>query len=171
VILSAIGLFFAAVAAWGAVRTIQLTRRMQRDTARKRIVEALISVKYAARAIEEAPKHRSVRDLAERFRDAQQELERAWISAPFGAVPGDDEILEPLGSLISALPWQPDEADRMFELTSPKDAREMAQAAMSLLDSGELDMRLRLSLYDRFRWILVILRHPSALRSRARRGL
>jgi hypothetical protein len=119
VIISVIGLFFAAVAAWGAVTTVQLTHRMQRDAARKRVIEALISIKYAAASLEELALALRPPGLYERFRDAQKDRERAWITAPLGVVPGDDEILEPLGSLIRAVPRDPDEFDRELDVTEP----------------------------------------------------
>ena len=70
--IAVVGVMFAAVAAWGAVMTVQLTRRMQVEAALTRVLEALLSVKYAAMALEDAPPQS---EGLVRFRDAQQDLD------------------------------------------------------------------------------------------------
>ena len=48
VALSACGLLFAAVAAWGAVTTVQLTRELRREEGLRRMREALVTIEHAA---------------------------------------------------------------------------------------------------------------------------
>ena len=166
VIISAIGLFFAAVAAWGAVRTVQLTRRMQIEAGRKRIIEALISVKYAAEALEETPYHWAspgrgrdllVADREQRFRDAQHELHRAWITGPL--LRGGDDILEPLAALVGAFPRADDAVGQQFELNKPGEVREMAEQALNQMTAIEYE-DWKPSLSERLMGSLWGLRHP-----------
>lgn len=143
-VISLLALVFAAIAAYAALTTVQLTRRMQREAQRGRVVEALISIKYSARALEEA--YSGVvglrPELFDRLRDGLAELHRAWITSALGTIPGDDDVLEPLGELIEADPRGDPKLSLKapdFRLTAPDDIREMAEQALAALLSPEFE--------------------------------
>jgi hypothetical protein len=101
---------------------------------------------YAAQTLEETPHHWAspgrrreglVAENEQRLRDAQHELERAWITGPH--LPGGDDILEPLELLVGALPRARDESGRRVELTDPREVREMAEEALRQMYAIEYD--------------------------------
>jgi hypothetical protein len=132
-IVSAIGLLFAAIAAWGAVSTVQLTRQMQWDAAQSKLVEALVSTKYAALALDQSPNNP---EALPRFRASQQGLDKAWRAA-WRYVPGDDEVLEPLGELLRALPSEGYTPGAEFDVLTAGEAAAMAEDAITALTSVE----------------------------------
>jgi hypothetical protein len=87
-ITSAVGLLFAAVAAWGAWKTVRLTYQIRYEDDLRRLLGGLVSIEHAARELERSPGPRF--DLQDKFRDGQAELERALalgvsVKGTFGA--------------------------------------------------------------------------------------
>lgn len=79
---SIFGLFFAAVAAWGAMQSTRLTRQIGDEADRRRLVEALVGVQWAADALRTRPNSWLAVDVTTRFSCAQEEVARARSIAP-----------------------------------------------------------------------------------------
>ena len=79
---------------------------------------------------------------------------------------GDDDILEPLGSLLTAMPRDPHEPGAQFEILSAGEAREAAEQALSAFLSGEYDELP--PLHPRLMTWSYLVTHPRQLREYAR---
>src|SRR4051812_21202098 len=75
--IGAAGALFAAIAAWGSVRAIEMTREAERERALRRLLEALVAIQDAADALA-GPLIDTERAVArDRFVDAQRDLKLA----------------------------------------------------------------------------------------------
>jgi hypothetical protein len=97
VAISALGTLFAAIAAWGAVMTVRLTREMMGEANISRVIEALISIEHAVASRPQLPEH--VAD--EMFLNAQRELVRVAV-LPWVADMIDDATSELIEKVINA---------------------------------------------------------------------
>ena len=93
-IIAAIGLIFAAIAAWSAWRTVRLTFQIQHEADLRRLIGALISIKYVA----EPPGVLTKLEVQDRYREALAELDRALALAVSvkGTWAAGGEELQPL---------------------------------------------------------------------------
>lgn len=78
-IISAIGLAFAAVAAWGAWMTVRLTLQIQREANLRRVLGAVVSMEHAAEAIARVSPNWVREELRDWFRQAQADLDLALV--------------------------------------------------------------------------------------------
>jgi len=103
VTVSALGLLFAAIAAWKAAEAVSVTREIQREANTRRVLDALTSIIHAALALERAADdEESVRpERREQFQAAQLELMRAG-SLPF-IISGPEGDISELPRLLSSL--------------------------------------------------------------------
>lgn len=119
VIISVIGLLFAAVAAWGAVTTVRLTREMQTEANVSRLLEALMDVEHGVASRTALPE--GLGD--EILRNAQRELMRAVV-LPWVAPLISDKASEQIEYVINAQPgdreaWHAASLARMYLSTRP----------------------------------------------------
>jgi hypothetical protein len=146
-IISAVGLFFAAVAAWGAWMTVRLTRQLQSDARRRRAIEAVLGVQYAA---EDLRDHPMSAEKKERFVDAQRELERAGIQSFVGI--GTIEELRALPGLFGTLTGN----DAMIE---PGNVAENAKRVLRNLPGKPTPTRMQ-RFWSKIQWAGMYVRHP-----------
>jgi hypothetical protein len=80
-LVSALGLGFAVVAAWGAWKTVRLTRQNRAEESVRRLVKALLALRDAADALRAATRlDPRLPELRGAFLDAQRQLEMArWL--------------------------------------------------------------------------------------------
>lgn len=133
-VLAALSTFFAAVAAWGAVRTIILTREAQTDADERRLNEALIAMKHAARiSADFTAVQLASGDADQRFLAAQETLERA-LADPRLLV--TLELLDLTANMLQAN--QRTDGERVFE---------MAEQALDILRERDIERYLRMRWY------------------------
>jgi len=146
-ILSAIGLFFAAVAAWGAWQTVRLTRQMRREEGHRRLVAALLEVQHAAEDLTVRPTDLERQD---RFREAQRELTREGVMGI--ATSASSEDLRRMPRLLASL-TAPDAQQQPGQVA--ENAKAVVVAVTSKPEPTKWQRRRQL-----LRWVPMYLRHP-----------
>jgi hypothetical protein len=138
VIIAALGLFFAAIAAWGAAEAVAMTREMQRDATVRCFIEALLSIVHLCNALEQLhPQQVAAHEsLRARFQDAQLQLSRCG-AVPFpmvGAPEDGQELFDLLSSLTGyeSEPWKQPEESRTAAVRSADLIRELVVAPVSM---------------------------------------
>jgi hypothetical protein len=103
IVISAIGLFFAARAAAAARETVQLTKEIRQKDDVRRVLQALTGVQRAAHALTLLPPGARSSDLEDRFFDAQTQLAQ---SMPIDAeLPLPDDARGAFDRLFSVKPY------------------------------------------------------------------
>jgi hypothetical protein len=97
-IISAVGLVFAAAAAWAAWMTVRMMRHMRREENLRRMIDVVLSVEHAAEDLD-ADESNPVRQ--EQFRAARRGLFHAG-ALPFMASASFTDLQE-LGALLDSL--------------------------------------------------------------------
>jgi hypothetical protein len=95
-LVSAVALIFAAIAAWGALRTVQLTRTMQIEQRVQRLGEALVGMIIAADEAQVTPPIAPMRTQA--FDNAVHDLRRCTATSVRGL---STAVTEPIATLVN----------------------------------------------------------------------
>jgi hypothetical protein len=124
-IISAVGVLFAAIAAGAALKTVRLTRQIQREADVRRALTALINISDAATALHTLSSGDPVSQLHDRFREGQAELRRAFALSVSLEGTWALEAIDELETLIDRLLTAEPTRDQLQIITDAERAREL----------------------------------------------